>query len=335
MPFLAELIKLIATVAWTVARGRQGELFRGNSWQKWRVYAVLAFIYMLINNIVFLALLQLSPISFIALGNLKTVTTAIFFLLCLGRNLTKLQWHSLGLLTMGAMMTQVSGRLWDDLPRGKFADPSPFPLDRQIGRCEKVLASPPLGISWSLLSCGLSASAGVFTEMFLKREEEELHLQNFKVYACGTVVNFLRLAINHVVLPADQRTWWFNGFEQDTWLIPMNLALTGIMVSWVMRCCPIHLKIVANSSTLIASYFIQQALDPEMTNAHIFLGLMMISISIGLYYANPKLLSGDSDSDRADLRYWCGIVTPSMTRASTHPSMLAADSMKEKSYLEA
>ena len=79
MPFLAELIKLIATVAWTVARGRQGELFRGNSWQKWRVYAVLAFIYMLINNIVFLALLQLSPISFIALGNLKTVTTAIFF----------------------------------------------------------------------------------------------------------------------------------------------------------------------------------------------------------------------------------------------------------------
>ena len=57
MPFLAELIKLIATVAWTVARGRQGELFRGNSWQKWRVYAVLAFIYMLINNIVFLALL--------------------------------------------------------------------------------------------------------------------------------------------------------------------------------------------------------------------------------------------------------------------------------------
>ena len=67
----------------------------------------------------------------------------------------------------------------------------------------------------------------------------------------------------------------------------------------------------------------------------IFLGLMMISISIGLYYANPKLLSGDSDSDRADLRYWCGIVTPIMTRASTHPSMRAADSMKEKSYLEA
>ena len=68
MPFLAELIKLIATVAWTVARGRQGELFRGNSWQKWRVYAVLAFIYMLINNIVFLALLpqQVAAVTLLA-----------------------------------------------------------------------------------------------------------------------------------------------------------------------------------------------------------------------------------------------------------------------------
>ena len=113
--------------------------------------------------------------------------------------------------------------------------------------------------------------------MFLKREEEDLHLQNFKVYACGTVVNFLRLATNHVLLPADQRFWWFEGFEQNTWLIPLNLAITGILVSWVMKNCPIHLKIIANSSTLIASYFIQQAVDPTKTNPHIFLGLVRCS----------------------------------------------------------
>ena len=49
MPFLAELAKLVATLTWTLLQGKQGELFRNNSWQKWRVYAVLAFIYMLIN----------------------------------------------------------------------------------------------------------------------------------------------------------------------------------------------------------------------------------------------------------------------------------------------
>lgn len=185
-----------------------------------------------------------------------------------------------------------------------------------------------------MLSCGLSASAGVFTEMFLKREEEELHLQNFKVYACGTLVNFLRLFVNHLLLPADQRFWWFEGFDKRTWFIPFNLAVTGLMVSWVMRNCPISLKIISNSTNLIASYFIQRSIDADKTNSHIFLGIIMMCTSYILYYTNPKLLS-DSDSDRADLRYWCGIVTPSMTRASTHPSLLAADSTKTKSYLEA
>jgi len=186
-----------------------------------------------------------------------------------------------------------------------------------------------------MLSCGLSASAGVFTEMFLKREEEELHLQNFKVYACGTLVNFVRLYTNHILLPSDKRFWWFEGFNDRTWVIPLNLAVTGILVSWVMRCCPIHLKIMANSTTLIASYFIQEAVDPTKTNAHIFLGLVLICTSLTLYYTNPKLLSGEYNADRADLRYWCGIVTPSMTRASTHPSFMAADTMKDKTYSEA
>ena len=45
MPFLAELFKLTATFVWTVLQGKQGDLFRNNTWQKWRVYAVLAFIY--------------------------------------------------------------------------------------------------------------------------------------------------------------------------------------------------------------------------------------------------------------------------------------------------
>ena len=310
MPFLAELMKLVATVIWTVLNGKQSELLKNNSWQKWRIYAVLAFIYMLINNIIFLALQYgLTPISYIAVCNIKTVTTAIFFFLCLGRGLTHLQWHAMGMLTVGATMTQ-------------------------IGRCSQFLASPVVGISWSLLSCGLSASAGVFTEMFLKREEEDLFSQNFKVYACGCLVNFARLFINHMLLPANERFWWFEGFDRNTWVIPINLAVTGILVSWVMRSCPISLKIISNSTTLIASYFVQQAVDEDKTNAHIFLGIIMICISLVLYYTNPKLLS-DSDSDRADLRFWCGIITPSMTRASTHPSLLAADSTKTKSYMDA
>ncbi len=113
MPFLAELIKLVVTVCWAVLKGSSSELFNmrsnssSNSWAKWRIYAVLAFIYMLINNIVFLALQHLSPVSYVAIGNVKTVTTAVFFLVCLGRNLTHLQWHALGLLTIGALMTQV------------------------------------------------------------------------------------------------------------------------------------------------------------------------------------------------------------------------------------
>ena len=40
----------------------------------------------------FLALQTLDPLSYIALGNFKVVATGVLFFLCLGRNLTHLQW---------------------------------------------------------------------------------------------------------------------------------------------------------------------------------------------------------------------------------------------------
>ena len=101
------------------------------------------------------------------------------------------------------------------------------------------------------------------------------------------------------------------------------------MVSFVMRSCPIYMKIISNSSTLILAYIIYEqqfsALEHRST-FHIFLGLLLICVSYVLYYTSPNFLI-DAEFDKIDYTQWIGLVGPSITRASTHPSFIASDNV--------
>ncbi len=254
----------------------------------------------------FLALQTLDPLSYIALGNFKVVATGVLFFLCLGRNLTHLQWYALGILSVGLVLTQLGG-------------------------CGELLSASWHGIAWSMMQACLSASAGVFTEMYLKTDDDSLHLQNFRLYACGTLINLARLSLSDLLGARDGAAAfdWLRGFDVSVWLVVLNVTITGLMVSFVMRSCPIYMKIISNSSTLILAYIIYEqqfsALEHRST-FHIFLGLLLICVSYVLYYTSPNFLI-DAEFDKIDYTQWIGLVGPSITRASTHPSFIASDNV--------
>ena len=110
MPFLAECLKLIiSSYLLSHAKSSGAESPRISRNAKGALLFVLpSVIYWLHNNVQFATLTFVDPATYQILGNLKIVTTGLFFWIFLRRSLIPLQWIALILLTAGATTSQVA-----------------------------------------------------------------------------------------------------------------------------------------------------------------------------------------------------------------------------------
>ncbi|VDM69178.1 unnamed protein product [Strongylus vulgaris] len=69
--------------------------------------AVPAVLYVIQNNLLFLALSKLDAATYQVTYQLKILTTALFSVTILGRSLNRLKWLALVLLTVGVALVQV------------------------------------------------------------------------------------------------------------------------------------------------------------------------------------------------------------------------------------
>ena len=113
---------------------------------------VPAFLYTLQNNLLILALRNLNAAVFQITYQLKIITTAGFSVLLLNRDLSRMQWSSLLLLTVGVVLVQ-----W---PAGA-GQASAAVVDSED-------QSPLAGLAAVLVACVSSGFAGVFYEKLLK-----------------------------------------------------------------------------------------------------------------------------------------------------------------------
>ena len=105
--------------------------------------AIPAFCYALQNNLVFLAITHLSAAAAQVLYQLKTLTTALFSVLLLGRSFRLTQWASFALLTVGVVLVQSQDAKSASAPTG---------------------ANPTMGACAALSAAVLSGFAGVYLE---------------------------------------------------------------------------------------------------------------------------------------------------------------------------
>ena len=140
--------------------------------------------------------------------------------------------------------------------------------------CGSLLAAPIQGYLLGILSACLSALAGVYTEYLMKKNQDSLYWQNMQLYAyvsnfltaflllwsyfdihlmkllhgelCfilssarfGVLFNIVRLTVDDMRAGYSKGPWCyrlFHGYDLVTWLVVLNLAFTGLLVSWVMK----------------------------------------------------------------------------------------------------
>jgi solute carrier family 35 (UDP-sugar transporter), member A1/2/3 len=121
------------------------------SWQELGKLAVPSVIYIIQNNLLYLAIANLDAPTYQVVYNAKILTTGLFSYLLLGKRLSPVQWGSLVILMIGVSAAQY--------------DP---------GAGSKVLkdgSNRTLGLLFVAVACITSGFAGVYFEKVLKSSQ--------------------------------------------------------------------------------------------------------------------------------------------------------------------
>eukprot|EP00761_Pharyngomonas_kirbyi_P013155 gb/GECH01013182.1/.p1 GENE.gb/GECH01013182.1/~~gb/GECH01013182.1/.p1 ORF type:complete len:423 (+),score=54.22 gb/GECH01013182.1/:1-1269(+) len=236
------------------------------------LYAVPALLYVLLNNMFFLALSFLNPEIYQLSYNFKVVTTALFLYFFLSKRISRVQWFALGLLTIGMALGNGGNIDWSSIT---------------LTRSDVHASAGLLGLMVVMGMCVVSAAAGTFSEYLLKHSTEPTELKNMKLYMFGIMVQSVVLLFNHFLNPSGEGGLFGEllvGFSYMlTWCIVLNTALNGLAVSYIMRhfdnITKVYVFAVSMILTSIASMLTLQARPPAV----FYVAVAAVSFSLYLY----------------------------------------------------
>ena len=207
-------------------------------WERRRETARLsvpALCYTLQNNLIFLALSNPSAASCQVLYQTKTITTALFSVVLLGKRFGWRQWLFF-LLAFGVVLVQSQDAKSEQAPEGN-----------------RLL----VGIGAALTAAALSGFAGCYLELMFNKGATSLWMRNVQL-ALFTIPLQL-VAVAQSDLAAVRRHGLLQGFTTLTWLVVFTQFAGGLVVAVVIKYCGNILKTMATVVAIIVTCFLSMA----------------------------------------------------------------------------
>lgn len=227
--------------------------------------AVPGLLYMIQNNLLFIALSHLEAAVYQVTYQLKIITTAFFSVVMLGKVITVTQAISLLILTFGVAAVQLSAA--------------------RVGETDEHENSL-IGLAAVLLACCSSGFAGVYFEKILKQGRKvSLFMRNIQLSMFGIILGLLA-----VVLQDYQRIkedGFFQGYNQVVWLTVLIQAGSGFVIASVMKYADNILKGFATAVSIILSSIISIFLFQFEITALFSMGVILVVGSVFLYGYKP------------------------------------------------
>uniref|UniRef100_A0A8C4NAP6 Solute carrier family 35 member A2 n=1 Tax=Eptatretus burgeri TaxID=7764 RepID=A0A8C4NAP6_EPTBU len=178
---------------------------------------------------------------------LKILTTALFSVQLLGRQLSRQQWISLVLLFFGVGLVQIQSSGGSRETVSNQADQDPL-----------------IGLLAVVASCISSGFAGVYFEKILKGTSASIWLRNVQLGLFGSLLGLLLMYIKDGSAIATQGI--FFGYTPLVWTVILNQAFGGLLVAVVVKYADNILKGFATSlaiviSTLVSIYIFKFRMD--------------------------------------------------------------------------
>ncbi|KAJ3071140.1 hypothetical protein HDU98_005788 [Podochytrium sp. JEL0797] len=203
----------------------------GSEAESWKML-VPAVVYVIQNNLQYLAVESLEPATFQVSYQLKILTTALFSVLMLKKSLSKTKWISLLILTCGVALVQLQ-------------------TDSAGGSGHHSAAQNFVGLTAVAMACVLSGVAGVWFEKVLKGSKTSLWKRNVQLsfYSLFPALFTVVVMDGSTVLSEG----FFYGYNGWTYGAIACQALGGLLVSLVVKYADNILKGFATSLSIILS----------------------------------------------------------------------------------
>ena len=166
---------------------------------------------------------------------LKILTTAIFSVVMLRKQLAGLQWIALIILFAGVSIVQLESTSGADSKKSET----------------KVEQNPIKGLIAVCISCVLSGFAGVYFEKILKGTSQSVWLRNVQLGAMGVVISVITMFVQNAETVKEKG--FFTGFDYVVWIVVFLQSFGGLVVAVVVKYADNILKGFATSAAIILS----------------------------------------------------------------------------------
>uniref|UniRef100_A0A183BL12 UDP-galactose transporter n=1 Tax=Globodera pallida TaxID=36090 RepID=A0A183BL12_GLOPA len=229
-------------------------------------------IYLIQNNLYYIALSNLESTTFLVIYQLKILTTALLLHFFLKKTLSSAQWMALVILMIGVSIVQ-----------SQYDPPPPHTKTEQ---------SPLVGFAAVTAMCFTSSFAGVYLELVLKQS------QNIRMALFGIIISLA------LVWAKDRERIYkdgiFVGYDPMVWLMTVNNSLGGLLIAVVIKYADNIMKAYAQATAILGAAFGSWLIFNFVPNRLFAFGTALVALSVYLYngYPSNRNQSVDSNSYR-------------------------------------
>jgi len=231
--------------------------------------SVPSFLYVVQNNLLYLALTNLDASTYQVCYQLKILTTALFSVVMLQRQFSRKKWCALISLTVGVAIVQISGSAQNDTTESSTTQ------NRTLGLIAILFAACTSGFS------------GVFFEKMLKGSSTSLWMRNIQMGLPSIIIAFITAYVEDGAIIAEKG--FFVGYSPVVWTVVVVQAIGGLIVAVVIKYADNVLKTFAASASIVISCGLSAIFFNFRPNLAFLCGACFVVISTVLYSQPDKI----------------------------------------------
>lgn len=268
---LSEILKLIVASILFVKESGVFALFQGfiRYFNVFLLYLVPSFLYCLYNNLAFANLSSYDPTTYFLLLQFRVVVTGVVFQVIFKKQLSRMQWFSLFLLTFGCIVKQLDTTAANGIP--------------------KLSIAFNMSLALILVQIFCSCFAGVYNEYLLKGQGEEVPfmLQNAFMYVNSIICNVAILGYTGSLTEAMTTKSVNSILQAKVLMIIFNNAAIGIVTAMFLRSLNSILKTFASALELMFTAVLCWIIFGIPVNIMTAVAIGIVSYATLLYAKNP------------------------------------------------
>ncbi|CAE6500506.1 unnamed protein product [Rhizoctonia solani] len=252
----------LLTRLWGKFRRLGREVFSPDCWK----LSIPAILYVIQNNLQFVAASNLDVATFQVTYQMKILTTAAFSVMLLRKRLSKAKWAALFFLALGVGIVQIQSTApTHDAPAPTSDNVDPVvksAAETAVGQAKHIM-NPLKGFAAVSAACVTSGLAGVYFEMVLKGSQADLWVRNVQLSLFSLLPALVPIIFNNAGTTTDGRSFPFSlfaNFSGWAWATVLTQVFGGLITAIVIKYSDNIMKGFATSLSIVLSFLASVAL---------------------------------------------------------------------------